>query len=139
MARKTYRAFGSIVSISVFIDGRNIDVNFMPVSNYHAGEGGSVFTTDDEKIQEALERSNNFGQIYHLDSSDDAGKASHGDTKTTDTSVVDGELKQVEVSSIEDAKAWLVDNCGWKPTARPTKTGIAKVASSYGYVFVGLD
>lgn len=139
MARKTYRAFGSIVSISVFIDGRNIDVNFMPVSNYHAGEGGSVFTTEDERIQDALERSNNFGQMYYLDGSECKDKTVRDDSETTSNAVTDGGLKQVEVASIEDAKAWLIDNCGWTPTARPTKAGIAKVAASYGYVFVGLD
>ena len=47
-------------------------------------------------------------------------------------------LKVIEVSGLEDAKAWLVDNCDWKPTARPTKASVAKVAESFGYKFEGL-
>lgn len=131
--KKVYRAYGTIISLVAYVDGKNVPVNFSPVSNYYPGNGGSMFVTEDEKLQAALESMKPmFGRTFFLVQDEKPiveEKPAEEEKK---------ELKVINVNGFEDAKTWLVDHCDWKPTARPTKASVMKVAESYGYKFEGL-
>ena len=138
--KKSYRAYGSVVSLGVYAHGRNMRAEFAPVSNYD-GMGGSIYITEDEEVQEALEKRADYGQLFVLvdNKSWDEQKdgASDAECQTQDT-VKERELKTVKVESIADAKIWLMDNCGWKPASRVTKKGLTEAAEAYGVVFEGV-
>lgn len=138
MAKKTYRAFGSILSLNVVAHGRNIRVSFAPVSNYEAGRYGSIYETEDEEIQKALESRNAYGKKYVLVGNHDWNENSVVENAKEDVVEEKQELKVIKVNGLEDAKVWLVEHCDWKPTARPTKASVIKVAESLGYTFDGL-
>lgn len=145
--RKTYRAFGTIVSLGVYAHGMTERVEFAPLSNYD-GRGGSIYTTDDEEIQTALENRADFGQMFVLvdnrsyEELNAMGEPSHTGEQyhNVEPSHTDDEreLRHVKVESIADAKIWLIDNCGWKPANRITKKGLVEAADTYGIVFDGI-
>lgn len=139
MAIKTYRAIGTVLSLNLYINGKNYRVSFSPVSNYISGTGGSAYKTSDEKIQKALESRPDFGIAFHLVKNgslneDITSAIEDNEKKEAETN----ELKEVHVDCLEDAKLWLLDNCEWKPSARPTKASVQRVAATFGVKFVGL-
>lgn len=59
--RKTYKA-NTNVSINVVLSSKkNLHISFMPLSN-----GSSVFTTDNEELQKAIESHYRFGSLFRL-------------------------------------------------------------------------
>lgn len=61
MAKKAYKA-GTNVSINVVLPSKkNTHITFMPLSN-----GSSVFTTDNEELQKAIESHYRFGSLFRL-------------------------------------------------------------------------
>lgn len=59
--RKTYKA-NTNVSINVVLPSKkNLHISFMPLSN-----GSSVFTTDNEELQKAIESHYRFGSLFRL-------------------------------------------------------------------------
>lgn len=61
MIIKTYKA-NTNVSINVVLPSKkNLHISFTPLSN-----GSSTFTTDNEEIQNAIERHYNFGKLFRL-------------------------------------------------------------------------
>jgi len=112
------------------INGVDVDIKFEPVSNYEAGGRGSIFETDNVDIQNALENCGYFGSTYFL-----VGAESVEEKKEEKNEETVADLKVVSVSGLEDAKAYLKDNFDWKPTSRPTKASVVKVAESFGIKF----
>lgn len=143
---KIYRAFGAQVTVNVVIGKKNVRIPFHPVSGYQAGKKGSAFETDDSVLQEVLEKSPEFGRVYHLVDAVGtildhmAGKENEKKVEEL-TKPVDEEknLKEIpDVSNLSDAKIWLEENKGWKSASRPTRAIIDSVAKSYGVCFPGL-
>lgn len=130
MAKKTYRAYGSIVTLKMPINGIDVDIKFTPVSNYEAGGRGSKYVTDNEYIQYALENCGYFGSTYVLESTE--AQIKYVEKKEEE---VKKDLKTISVSGLEDAKAYLKDHFDWKPTSRPTKASVEKVAEAFGIKF----
>ena len=59
--RKTYKA-NTNVSINVVLPSKkNLHISFMPLSN-----GSSVFTTDNEELQKAIESHYRFGSLFRI-------------------------------------------------------------------------
>lgn len=133
---KTYRAYGSVLSLGVYAHGTTIRAEFTPVSNYD-GRGGSIFSTDDEEIQQAMESRADFGTLFV--EVDNKSWDEHNDEEPAAESTEQvREMKNVKVESIADAKIWLIDNCGWKPSSRVTKKSLVEAADSYCIVFEGI-
>lgn len=137
---KKYKAIGSQVHITLYINGVSVPINFSPVSNYRAGQGGSEFITDNKIIQEALEASGYFGTTYFLETPE-------GDLVTKIEEEIDmnkaaepeKQLEVIKVDSLASAKSWLMDNKGWSPKSRVTKKLLAEVAADYGVAFEGIE
>ena len=138
--------------MQVVVPGKGfVNVEFIPYSNYESGNGGSIFTTDNEVLQNAMESDHRFGSKYHLKSINgmtpydwEQKKAAYGEDKTADEikqaeqDAVNASLKHVQVSNIMDAKTYLIDNCNWEPKGRQTKNSIKDVAETYGIIFEGI-
>jgi len=142
MATKTYRAIGSIVNISVIVDGREIDIDFFPVSNYEAGRGGSRFVTNNKKIQDALERRFDFGMLFYLEKDEQKEYDENGaviSCTLEEEAAEEKKLETVKVDSIQSAKTYLVEHYGWKPAGRISIAKITEAAEGYGVAFEGLN
>lgn len=140
MAKKTYRAYGTVLSLSVLVDGHSVRVSFSPVSNYEAGRRGCMYETDDERIQQALEARADYGKRFVQVNNDDWREVQPEEKteKEEDAGAEAQQLREVAVNGLEDAKVWLVENCEWKPTARPSKASVMKAAETFGIRFTGL-
>ena len=144
MATKTYKAIGTQVSLNLFINGRNFRVMFHPVSNYVAGQGGSELTTDNPSLQKALEENGNFGRLYWLKADDgtlvkELPESKNEAQAAEEPSLAEKPLEVVRVTSIADAKMWLMDHKGWTPKNKVTTKGIIEAARGYGIRFDGID
>lgn len=147
MATKTYYS-RSDISISVLINGKGAHVSFTPVSG-----GGSVFTTEDEKIQTAVEKHHNFGKLFNLrpenvvkkpaEKKDKVGKtgekpgSAEGSNIEGNGSGSDGKTT-ITVLCPDDAKDYLADTFGVSRTTMKTVKAIKAIAESKNIEFSGI-
>lgn len=137
---KKYKAIGSQVYLTLYINGMNVPINFTPVSNYRAGNGGSEFKTDNKIIQDALEASGYFGTTFFLETAEgDLVTKIEEELEQQKPAEPEKELEIIKVDSLATAKAWLMDNKGWEPKSRVTKKLLTEVAADYGIAFEGIE
>ena len=154
---KTYRA-KSDISVNVSLgNGKNTHVSFLPVTC-----GGSVFRTDNEILQNALERHYNFGKLFKLEETGNIEKkaelgkvSSRGTIKATgecdaeDTTENDGiaansgqedteGMRTITVACDADAKEYLAETYGISRTSLRSRTKIVEAAAANGIRFEGL-
>lgn len=125
---KTYKAHTTI-SIAVKNGGKKMRVNFTPYSH-----GGSVYTTDNEVIQNALEADTRFGVTYVLAYTKGAPKTEVKQEKVKEEPA----FKEVEVSDISEAKQYLVDTFGLKKGKLRSTAAIMSAAEDNGVRFIGI-
>ena len=124
---KTYRA-GTIISINLYsekIGNKRIVFN-------ESGRGG-VFSTDDEDIQEALEKSSRFGDMYVLDAVEQEQEA-----KEIVEEPEEVEERKVTVTSITEAKDFLCENYDYTRSSLRSKESIVKAGAAHNIIFEGL-
>ena len=123
---KTYRA-GSEVSLTVSIGKGNAKhIRFDVLSN-----GGSEYKTNDKSLQKALENHSRYGELFKCVAEVNA------DTQEKKVSNTMGETK-ITVSSIAEAKDYLVEKLGMERTRLKNKEAICRAAEKKGIVFVGI-
>ena len=123
---KTYRA-GSEVSLTVSIGKGNAKyIRFDVLSN-----GGSEYKTSDKSLQKALENHSRYGELFKCVAEVNA------DTQEKKVSNTMGETK-ITVSSIAEAKDYLVEKLGMERTRLKNKEAICRAAKKNGIVFVGI-
>lgn len=131
---KHYSSDSQIAVNVVLSSGKSMHVSFTPLSN-----GSSVYSTDSEDVQEALERHYRFGSLFVLDHSDDPDGSVDSEVDTGPGTDHKGEdFKPVKVSDIGEAKDYLADTFGVSRTSLRSQKAILEAAKANGIVFEGL-
>lgn len=126
---KKYQSSSHVVLNVVMEGGQNVHLSFDPLTG-----GGSSFTTADEKLQAALERHRHYGKLF---TGCEVQETPVEEAPVTDEPQAGG-VKQVPVSSLDDAKEYLADNYGYSRTKLRSKTQILAAAAEKGIEFVGI-
>lgn len=126
MKTKTYRA-ASEISLTVNIGKcRTKHIRFDVLSN-----GGSEYKTSDRSLQKALENHSRYGELFNCVSMETANEQKKEETP------VPVEMK-IKVSSMVEAKDYLVEQKGIERTRLKDKESIFRMAEKNGIVFVGI-
>ncbi len=158
--QKTYRA-KSEVSINVVLkNGKSKHISFLPVTG-----GGSVYRTDNEDIQAALESHYRFGNLFRIvdepeqkspkiplkdkkkkqpkEEDQIPNEEKDGLTEKDMENETEGDeddgLRVVTVTCTSDAKEYLADTFGISRTNLRSKAKIIEAAAKNGIKFEGLD
>ena len=132
----------STIAINVSLgDGKNIHVSFGAVTGR-----GSVYYTNDEALQAALEKHHQYGRLFKLQETIDEQPASvdspeggeEATARPTDTLHADAG-SMVHVDGLDDAKEYLCEHFGISRTKLRTKKSILDAASSSGIAFDGIE
>lgn len=128
--RKTYKA-NTNISLNVFLpeSQKNLHVAFCGLSN-----GSSVFTTDDEQVQDGLERHYKFGKLFKLIATTDPVEEEAAATAAEEAKAEaqsDG-LERVELSDWDSAKDYLADRFGLTRTTLRSHKAITDAAKANG-------
>lgn len=121
----------SDISVNVRLEnGKNVHVSFSPKTT-----GGSVYYTDVEEIQTALEKHHRFGTLFKVDTTFDESAVKVQPKKE----VVDVNApKKVHISDPDSAKAYLSEKFGISRTRMKTLKAIKDEAIAHNIEFVGL-
>ena len=132
----------STIAINVSLgEGKNIHVSFGAVTG-----SGSVYYTNDEALQAALEKHHQYGRLFKLQETIDEQPASvdspeGGEEATaspTETLHADAG-SVVHVDGLDDAKEYLCEHFGISRTKLRTKASIIGAATTNGIVFDGIE
>ena len=118
-------------------NGKSTHVSFEALTG-----GGSIYVTENAMIQQGLEGHPKFGRMFKLVGASNVERtpvksktnARNTETPTTPQPVQSNE-KVVDVASLDDAKAYLVDNFGISRTKLRSKKQIEEAAAANGVVF----
>ncbi len=126
MITKIYKANTSIAINVVLPNKGNMHVSFVPRS-----DGSSVYITDSEDVQQAIERHYKFGKLFRLESEIiDNGECA------IDNVAVDRRI--VKVTDIAEAKDYLAEKFGVSRTCMKGKASILAEARSHNIEFDGI-
>lgn len=127
----------SHIAINVTLDGgESVHLSFIALSN-----GGSIFSTDSEELQNAIERHYRFGDLFTLDHIEEPKNTSET-AKEEYTSVKeseDGNIHKVTVNDLGEAKNYLADTLGISRTSLRSLKTILEVAKANNIEFEGLE
>ena len=132
----------STIAINVSLgEGKNIHVSFGAVTGR-----GSVYYTNDEALQAALEKHHQYGRLFKLQETIDEQPASvdspeggeEATARPTDTLHADAG-SMVHVDGLDDAKEYLCEHFGISRTKLRTKASIIGAATTNGIVFDGIE
>ena len=150
---KTYKA-NTHISINVVLPNeKNMRISFSALSN-----GNSVYRTDNEDVQKALEKHYRFGKLFRLIGEEECGKEAKptGPKKTkvedagfvteeengagneAETTSEDSNVRIVKVSDIATAKDYLAEHFGVSRTAMRSAKAISEQAAAHGIEFDGI-
>lgn len=125
---KKYIAKSHVAINVVLPSGKSHHVSFLPLTG-----GGSMYITDSEDLQKALEGHRKFGKLYKIDISYKDEPEQTEEPQEQGTEVVT--VKKVEVASLDDAKNYLVDNFDISRTKLRSKKQIEDAAAANGIEF----
>ena len=132
----------STIAINVSLgEGKNIHVSFGAVTG-----SGSVYYTNDEALQAALEKHHQYGRLFKLQETIDEQPASvdspeggeEATARPTETLHADAG-SMVHVDGLDDAKEYLCEHFGISRTKLRTKASIIGAATTNGIVFDGIE
>ena len=127
----------SHIAINVTLDGgESVHLSFIALSN-----GGSVFSTDSEELQNAIERHYRFGDLFTLDHIEKPKNTSEtaNEEYTSVKESEDGNIQKIAVNDLGEAKNYLVDTLGISRTSLRSLKTILEVAKANNIEFEGLD
>lgn len=127
----------SHIAINVTLDGgESVHLSFIALSN-----GGSVFSTDNEELQNAIERHYRFGDLFTLDHIEKPKNTSEtaNEEYTSVKESEDGNIQKITVSDLGEAKNYLADTLGVSRTSLRSLKTILEVAKANNIEFEGLD
>lgn len=123
----------SHIAINVTLDGgESVHLSFIALSN-----GGSVFSTDSEELQNAIERHYRFGDLFTLDHIEKPKNTL--ETANEDYKSEDGNIQKITVNDLGEAKNYLADTLGISRTSLRSLKTILEVAKANNIEFEGLD
>lgn len=126
--KKIYKS-DAVISINIILsNGANKHIAFEPRTS-----GESVFLTDDEEIQNALERHWRYGDLF-------TGNAFEQPKEEQPEAVEskDPETIIVEVSDLGEAKEYLADKYGLLRSSLRSKEKIVAAAAAHNVEFKGI-
>ena len=127
----------SHIAINVTLDGgESIHLSFIALSN-----GGSVFSTDNEDLQKAIEQHYRFGDLFNLDHIEEVKNTSETANEDDGHSSV-GEsdnIHKIAVNDLGEAKNYLADTLGISRTLLRSLKTIVEVAKANNIEFEGLE
>lgn len=127
----------SHIAINVTLDGgESMHLSFIALSN-----GGSIFSTDSEELQNAIERHYRFGDLFTLDHIEEPKNTSEtaNEEYTSVKESEDGNIQKITVNDLGEAKNYLADTLGISRTSLRSLKTILEVAKANNIEFVGLD
>lgn len=127
----------SHIAINVTLDGgESVHLSFIALSN-----GGSVFSTDSEELQNAIERHYRFGDLFTLDHIEEPKNTSEtaNEEYTSVKKSEDGNIQKITVNDLGEAKNYLADTLGISRTSLRSLKTILEVAKANNIEFEGLD
>lgn len=127
----------SHIAINVTLDGgESVHLSFIALSN-----GGSVFSTDSEELQNAIERHYRFGDLFTLDHIEEPKNTSEtaNEEYTPVKESEDGNIQKITVNDLGEAKNYLADTLGISRTSLRSLKTILEVAKDNNIEFEGLD
>ena len=127
----------SHIAINVTLDGgESLHLSFIALSN-----GGSVFSTDSEELQNAIERHYRFGDLFTLDHIEEPKNTSEtaNEEYTPVKESEDGNIQKIAVNDLGEAKNYLADTLGISRTSLRSLKTILEVAKANNIEFEGLD
>lgn len=133
---KKYKA-NSHVSLSVLLDsGKSTHVSFKPLTG-----GGSVFYTDDEALQKALESHLKYGKLFKLDQIQKTVAPSKvsvqkKEEQPEEQEAVVARVVKHEVTCNDDAKDYLVEKFGISRTKLRSRAQIEESGAANNVEFV---
>ena len=127
----------SHIAINVTLDGgESVHLSFIALSN-----GGSVFSTDSEELQNAIERHYRFGDLFTLDHIEEPKNTSETANLyyTSVNEFENGNIQKITVNDLGEAKNYLADTLGISRTSLRSLKTILEVAKANNIEFEGLD
>ena len=135
----------SCISLSVKLStGGSSHVSFTPLTG-----GGSLFYTDNEKIQEGLEKHPKFGKLFHVEKLEEqtvsnpppkASVDSEGGTNGTNENLEgDSTLRKMEVLCNDDAKEYLATKFSISRSKLRSRVQIEAAGKANGIQFVWVN
>lgn len=127
----------SHIAINVTLDGgESVHLSFIALSN-----GGSIFSTDSEELQNAIERHYRFGDLFTLDHIEEPKNTSEtaNEEYTSVKESEDGNIQKITVNDLGEAKNYLADTLGISRTSLRSLKTILEVAKANNIEFEGLD
>lgn len=127
----------SHIAINVTLDGgESVHLSFIALSN-----GGSVFSTDSEELQNAIERHYRFGDLFTLDHIEEPKNTSEtaNEEYTSVKKSEDSNIQKITVNDLGEAKNYLADTLGISRTSLRSLKTILEVAKANNIEFEGLD
>lgn len=136
MATKKYIS-NSSVSISVTLEeGHSTHIAFSPLTGK-----GSVFYTDNTKIQKALESHSYYGKLFKSAPMEEEKpqKAKAKGNKSEYPKELNGDnKKEITVKNLDEAKEYLCEQFSYSRTKLKNKEIVETAAAEHGIVFIGI-
>lgn len=119
----------SCVSLNVLLErGGNSHVTFTPRTG-----SGSVFYTDNEKIQKGLEKHPKFGKLFIEEKMNEQKEQKPASTTAPQPEPkTEGGVKELEFAVVEDAKDYIADKFGVSRSKLRTKAECEAAAEDNG-------
>lgn len=134
---KKYYSSDSHIAINVLLEnGNSMHIAFTPISN-----GGSVYSTEAEVIQNALENHYRYNDLFVLDREEDTNAPIEEPTQNTEedpNQAEESNIRKIRVSDIGEAKDYLAETFGVSRTSLRGQKAILEAAKANNIEFEGL-
>lgn len=142
---KNYKSYTQVAFSVTLPGGGTKRISFSPRTG-----NGSVFITDDERIQKAIESHPNFGKKFFLVgasnvatvaaiASEPAPAPANPEAESSAAPAPDNAPKEVPFTNLSDAKEYLARHFEIPRTQLRSKDAIRKYAAMNNVIFVGID
>lgn len=134
---KKYYSSDSHIAINVLLEnGNSMHIAFTPISN-----GGSVYNTEVEVVQNALENHYRYNDLFVLDREEDTNAPIEEPTQNTEedpNQEEESNIRKIRVSDIGEAKDYLAETFGVSRTSLRGQKAILEAAKANNIEFEGL-
>lgn len=132
--KKLYKSRSSIGINVVLRSKKSMHISFTSQS-----DGSSVYATDNEEEQYALEHHYKFGKLFKLVDVGENNEEAAIQTLETMPEQAESAVRKVRVSDIAAAKDFLADTFGISRTSLRSEKSIMEAAKANNIEFEGLD
>lgn len=134
---KKYYSSDSHIAINILLEnGNSMHIAFTPISN-----GGSVYNTEVEVVQNALENHYRYNDLFVLDREEDTNAPIEEPTQNTEedpNQEEESNIRKIRVSDIGEAKDYLAETFGVSRTSLRGQKAILEAAKANNIEFEGL-